>query len=691
MYDEKGNLVQKAYPSGFTIENVYNDRGFLIAINNAADGYSIYVPGDENARGQLLNSINSNGTIYTTYNYDDFGMPASKLTGTSYGGSDIQNQETYFNRFTGNLEYRKDNNYSLTEDFTYDPVFKNRLSSWVVNGGQPQYTMTYADNNGNIYTKSDFTSAGNPYIYDSDDKPHAVKSVTSPLQVPAETSQNITYNVLNKVSEIIHSTQGLQYAIEYGPDERRVKSQYYCNNILAKTKYYIGDDYEVEINHADGSFRKLHYLPGGGLFVMDQAGNNVMYYVQTDYQGSWSSVTTSAGSFVEQYSFDPWGKRRNHTNWSINVVPSPFQFDRGYTGHEHLDAFGLINMNGRVYDPVIARFLSPDNYVQDPDNTQGFNRYTYCLNNPLVYSDPSGDIPILIPLVMIAMQAYIAGDIASNSPVGFWGGFALGAVTGGLSMAIGGAIGPILAGTGIFSEAINLAFPAALGGGFSYGFQSILTGQPFDWKSWGLNVGMAALTGGIEGGYSAYAYNALNPTNPINIWTGKPVYKVPFIPPMASRKDFLSIKPDSKIQIDYKSQLTPIYTDSEQYFDGSNLVLCDFYSDGSSQIRNSWDAISGPWGEGALPNYTYTIEREPFEYYADKGFVNHNFGFAIELSPRNLPNGRGHFYIHPDGNVHGTRGCIGLTGPREDLINYYNTIKAYYQRYGSMKVNVYIP
>lgn len=65
--------------------------------------------------------------------------------------------------------------------------------------------------------------------------------------------------------------------------------------------------------------------------------------------------------------------------------------NRGFTGHEHLDAFGLIDMNGRVYDPVLGRFLSPDKFVQAPFLTQSFNRYSYCLNNPLKYTDPSGD------------------------------------------------------------------------------------------------------------------------------------------------------------------------------------------------------------------------------------------------------------------------------------------------------------
>ncbi|WP_369811424.1 RHS repeat-associated core domain-containing protein [Palleniella intestinalis] len=64
---------------------------------------------------------------------------------------------------------------------------------------------------------------------------------------------------------------------------------------------------------------------------------------------------------------------------------------RGYTGHEMLPEFDLINMNGRIYDPALGRFLSPDNYVQMPDNTQSFNRYAYCINNPLKYTDPSGE------------------------------------------------------------------------------------------------------------------------------------------------------------------------------------------------------------------------------------------------------------------------------------------------------------
>jgi len=54
--------------------------------------------------------------------------------------------------------------------------------------------------------------------------------------------------------------------------------------------------------------------------------------------------------------------------------------DRGFTGHEYLPTFNIYNMNGRLYDPLVGRFLSPDNVIQNPASTQNYNRYTYCLN-----------------------------------------------------------------------------------------------------------------------------------------------------------------------------------------------------------------------------------------------------------------------------------------------------------------------
>jgi RHS repeat-associated protein len=104
-------------------------------------------------------------------------------------------------------------------------------------------------------------------------------------------------------------------------------------------------------------------------------------------------VDAASGTLSYQYSYDSWGWMRNVSTWAnygSGSEPSPFVAGRGYTGHEYLPWFNLINMNGRMYDPLVGQFLSPDNIIQNPYNSQNLNRYSYCLNNPLLYTDLSG-------------------------------------------------------------------------------------------------------------------------------------------------------------------------------------------------------------------------------------------------------------------------------------------------------------
>ena len=172
---------------------------------------------------------------------------------------------------------------------------------------------------------------------------------------------------------------------------RRTMSKLLNNGVPEKTTYYNGG-YGKEVSPGN-NIRQLHYIEGGdglaAVFVRNN-GQDTMYYIHKDHLGSINVITDQNGAVIQNCSFDAWGRRRNPADWSYNNVPESFFLDRGFTGHEHLDQFGLINMNGRVYDPAIARFLSPDNFVQSPYLTQAFNRYTYCLNNPLKYTDPSG-------------------------------------------------------------------------------------------------------------------------------------------------------------------------------------------------------------------------------------------------------------------------------------------------------------
>ena len=102
-------------------------------------------------------------------------------------------------------------------------------------------------------------------------------------------------------------------------------------------------------------------------------------------------LTDEDGNIAERRHFDPWGQVLKVEDGAGNALDKLTLLDRGFTGHEHLQTVGLINMNARLYDPALHRFLQPDNYVQDPFNTQNFNRYGYVLNNPLLYTDPTGE------------------------------------------------------------------------------------------------------------------------------------------------------------------------------------------------------------------------------------------------------------------------------------------------------------
>ena len=109
------------------------------------------------------------------------------------------------------------------------------------------------------------------------------------------------------------------------------------------------------------------------------------FYLHRDNQSSILAITNSAGAIIEKRLFDPWGNIVAVQDGAGNNLGKLTFFDRGYTGHEHLQGVGLINMNARLYDPRLHRFLQADNFVQDTSNTQNYNRYGYVLNNPLKY------------------------------------------------------------------------------------------------------------------------------------------------------------------------------------------------------------------------------------------------------------------------------------------------------------------
>jgi RHS repeat-associated protein len=347
------------------------------------------------------------------------------------------------------------------------------------------------DSKGNLIYKSD---AGT-LVYDNG-SPYQLAHVTPySSNFPTE-DQTIAYTSFGKISTISEGTNNA--AFKYNSDKQRVKMAFTTNGPGFWTKYYFGGSYEKVV----GAYTTTEYIWIGGdaynavaVAKIVDGGTPQVWGIFRDHLGSMTHVKN--GSTIYEYSFDAWGRRRDKDNWSYTLSGAPALFaNRGFTGHEHLTEFGLINMNGRLYDPLVGRFLSPDNYVQASGFTQSFNRYAYALNNPLIYTDPDGEfvfsllasvIPgaqFLLPLAFSADIGWMQGGMrAFMQEQSFWSGAWKGGVVG----AVGGGLG-MIGGAGM-SFAQNLS----LGTG-----QGALVGG-LDAALWGNDIGNGMLWGAAGG------------------------------------------------------------------------------------------------------------------------------------------------------------------------------------------------
>ncbi|MCD4746096.1 MAG: hypothetical protein K8R58_07340, partial [Bacteroidales bacterium] len=379
-YDIFSRIKCFEYPSGYKIKYKYNSQGYLSKINDES-GSMLWEATAYNAKNQLTDYNLGNG-INTQNIYNPFTGMINNIIANK-NSLIIQNMNYQWD-VLGNLSEREDENKFLKETFRYDNL--NRLYQIELNGN----LVSEIDFNeiGNI---TDKTGVGN-YTYDetSGIRPHAVKNITGDLNGINQTDQQIDYTSFDKVCRIIEDTDTLDMI--YGIGHSRIKQKIHSGNSF-KIKTYIGGVYE-KIQDENGNIKEIHYIsaPNGvvGIYNITNSANKEMNYILKDHLGSIQCITDGQGNLVEELSFDAWGRRRNPTDWSYNNIPASFMFDRGFTMHEHLDKFGLINMNGRMYDPAIGRFLSPDPFTQTPHSLQGLNRYSYLMNNPLSGIDPTG-------------------------------------------------------------------------------------------------------------------------------------------------------------------------------------------------------------------------------------------------------------------------------------------------------------
>jgi RHS repeat-associated protein len=403
-----------------TVENYTYSNGTLseIKLNGST---SIWKLNAVNTFGQPTSVTTGNFT--REYTYNAYGIPTGRKAGS------FQNFTCTFAPATGNLTSRKDNVRSKTETFTYDNL--NRLTSGVA------YT---ADGTGNIASKS---NVGNNFLYNS--RPYALTGLTlTNSSVMPSAKQSVSYTSFDRPDVISEEGNDPSASFTYnGRGERIVMKTVMTSSIQPRPvvyeernmdylrRIYFLDCYEFDTKTRGsgklsillGNKEKL-YLGGDfysapAVYVKENSGNWNIYYICRDYLGSITHITDSSGSVVQELSYDAWGRLRNPDTQAVYAPgdePELF-LGRGYTGHEHLTQFGLINMNARLYDPIVSRFLSSDPYVQMPDFSQSFNLYSYALNNPLKYTDPNGEF-WWIPIAAFLLFTDMGYDIQKTiSPV----------------------------------------------------------------------------------------------------------------------------------------------------------------------------------------------------------------------------------------------------------------------------------
>jgi RHS repeat-associated protein len=224
------------------------------------------------------------------------------------------------------------------------------------------------DDNGNLTG-----GAGRSLTWTSFDMPQSiVKAATA--NSPAATASFVYGPEHQRTRQIRGDGASVVYA---GPQEVETKA----GITTIKTYWPFGVGVEID--------RNLNST------TIPNNNNSELNWTHTDRLGSPVAMSTSTGTLREKLAYDAWGKRRTLDGAPLNGTPTPDSLDgitdnRGFTGHEMLDQLDLVHMNGRIYDPLIARFMSADPILQDPMNGQSYNRYAYVMNNPTNATDPTG-------------------------------------------------------------------------------------------------------------------------------------------------------------------------------------------------------------------------------------------------------------------------------------------------------------
>jgi RHS repeat-associated protein len=438
-YDSLGRQSLVRYPavhqSQLAVGYHYTSLGYLQYLTDESTDYGVlWQAKSMNALGQVTDEQMRNGVeTVSNRNASTGWLMGSTSTAHADGNNVIQNWVYTFDE-VGNLltRGRSDavNPVSSAESFTYDQINRVLTSSVTLSAGAQPPPDSYVydplgnltQKSGNLYTYGTGCAAGSPA------GPHAVCTVASGTpfsydgngNLVAGNNRTITYNAMNKVVQIdsdapsaaasvgfIYSSDGdrvVQAATSAGATARTV---YVGLGATGKSLYERTTTTTTMPNATTTQYVNFIYAGGahnGAAFALrvltDNGTPTATKYYNFDHLGSVTAMSDEEGRVVSDalggpnatvFGYDPWGARRKPDGEAASAASfTPQVGHREFTGQETIPSVGLVNMNGRVYDPALGRFLSPDPNIQRPSDLQSYNRYSYVENNPLKYTDPTG-------------------------------------------------------------------------------------------------------------------------------------------------------------------------------------------------------------------------------------------------------------------------------------------------------------
>lgn len=476
-----------SYQSGQPLDDPALNDGYARRMRDATGnltGSVHYETFNIDAFGNVVSERRGDSNTLQTwrqYDVETGRIKSIKTGGATAQASGVAQHWTYVWDKAGNLQSRTEarpNQPAVFESFDYDGV--NRLTTGRSTGTSIQYSTNgnISNHSGLIYAYSG-TGGCSGVSGAASAGPHAVTLISGSGVTPSSYCydsngnqlrfqkgaevRNIAYTSVDQAETISATMAGgaSTTRFAYGAGRERIRRRDWSSatatpsDVPQSTTYYaagaeiiVKSDGACATGGVTGSMVVRREFLGVILLVKREAPGGVCgtrtewNYRLTDHLGSTdaifvrdtaNAIVPAAGASVAQQRFDPFGARRVVGS---SMLPPPLllpgdaaQFDtsitrRGYTGHEQVDTSGLIHLGGRIYDPVLARFVQADPLLPDVFDAQSLNRYSYCVNNPLAKIDPDGYRDKWVQWAMTGLSVYVA--LASG---GTFAGYGIAAAT----------------------------------------------------------------------------------------------------------------------------------------------------------------------------------------------------------------------------------------------------------------------